>query len=72
MGWNHQGGIDTIDKRGERGDSLSSAAIASPPEAATPTPSCAKFGTGIWLTQTESHDRSEIGDADMRDLVWDH
>ena len=28
--------------------------------------------TGIWPTQTESEDGSEIGDADMPDLVWDH
>jgi hypothetical protein len=28
--------------------------------------------TGIWPTQTESKDRSEIGDADMPHLVWDH
>ena len=28
--------------------------------------------TGIWLMQSESEDRSEIGDADMPDLVWDH
>jgi hypothetical protein len=28
--------------------------------------------TGIWPTQTESEDRSEIGDADMPDLGWDH
>ena len=28
--------------------------------------------TGIWPTQTKSDDRSEIGDADMPDLVWDH
>ena len=28
--------------------------------------------TGIWLTQTESEDGSEIGDADIPDLVWNH
>ena len=28
--------------------------------------------TGIWPTQTESEDGSEIGDADMPDLLWDH
>ena len=28
--------------------------------------------TGIWLMQTESDDRSENGDADVPDLVWDH
>ena len=28
--------------------------------------------TGIWPTLTEPEDRSEIGDADMPDLVWDH
>ena len=28
--------------------------------------------TGIWPTQTESEDGSEIGDADMPGLVWDH
>ena len=28
--------------------------------------------TGIWPTRTESEDGSEIGDADMPDLVWDH
>ena len=28
--------------------------------------------TGIWLVQSKSEDRSEIGDADMPDLVWDH
>ena len=28
--------------------------------------------TGIWPTQTKSEDGSEIGDADMPDLVWDH
>ena len=28
--------------------------------------------TGIWLMQTESKDGSEIADADMPDLVWDH
>ena len=28
--------------------------------------------TGIWLMQTESEDRSENGDEDMPELVWDH
>ena len=27
---------------------------------------------GIWPTQTKPKDGSEIGDADMPDLVWDH
>jgi hypothetical protein len=28
--------------------------------------------TGIWPTQTESEDGSEIANADMPGLVWDH
>ena len=28
--------------------------------------------TGIWPTQTESEGRSENGDEDMPELVWDH